>query len=159
MIAEEDGERLTASTDISEGDWSHDEDYETEHAGKYARFFARKEDNDFAIFCELGLDRAYEAKVVMDNVVNLIITIPLPPDALLAAAGFPATHGHLQEVKESFSFKTPRKIVRDSGVIQSFYPTKEIPEWVVFKLKIEDEKGPNEITSSFKSNIKSKLGH
>ena len=93
----------------------------------------------------------------MDNVVSLIITIPLPPDGLLSTAGFPATHGHLQEVKESFSFKTPRNIVRDSGVTQSFFPSADLAEWVVFKLKIQDEKGPNEIISSYKSKIKTKL--
>lgn len=96
---------------------------------------------------------------MMDNVVNLIITIPLPPDGLLAAAGFPATHGHLQEVKESFSFKTPRNIVRDSGVTQSYFPSQDLAEWVIFKLKIQDEKGANEISSTFTSSLKRKIGN
>ncbi len=75
--------------------------------------------------------------------------MPIPPDAVVQAAGFHATQVSLAAVNEEFFFETPRLISRlKEDKPQSIYwPNEKTPLWVTFKFKYEEEAKASEISA------------
>lgn len=112
-----------------------------EAAQKYLRFFYHFENNVFALFVECGLSREITAHPSPTHTtIELNISLPLPPDKLLHAAGFKnATQFSLHETNETFFIPVPGVIQRNSQRA-FYYPDQETPFWIVFKYILEEKK-------------------
>lgn len=115
----------------------NDNNVETEIAGKYVRFFTHTEGDSFSIFVECGLQRTITETVVAETLVEITVTIPIPPDALLQTAGYHASTSSLQAVKSTFYFDAPRRLL-DLTTLK--YPNEKTPLWLIFKYNLEVDK-------------------
>ncbi len=103
-IAKEDGVPLIS-----------DEEYESESTSekyddqlivrKILRYFTHRENDDFAVFVECGLNRTIKSMMSNDREsIELTISIPLPPDDLLHSVGFMhASKVSIEETNEIFT--------------------------------------------------------
>lgn len=83
------------------------------------------------------------------------MTIPLPPDELIIAAGYHATQIHLDETDEVFTIIAPRRLATNSKERMFYYPSKEAPLWTIFQynLEVPVEEAPLKSTIDFESKL------
>lgn len=129
-----------AEAERIEDDVSSDVMSETEYASKYFRFFQLSGlDDYFAIAVECGLERDIRCEADMDlRRVKLNVKLPVPPDAMVQAAGYHAVENTLVGLEEEFYFPTPREISTTHRPETIFYPNPETPLWVIFKFRLAE---------------------
>ena len=138
-IAREDGMALVDS-EYEEPEISEEEYEERELAGKYVRYFTMDDEDTFAIVAEAGLNRSFETLVSDDRAsVLLTVRIPIPPDALVQAAGYHAATVSLSNVDETFHIPAPRLIAKKEDGSEKkviHYPNQQTPLWYIFKFTL-----------------------
>jgi hypothetical protein len=115
------------------------------------RFFTGfgKQEKIFAIFVESGFNRDVDARVSHDRTsVDIHISMPEPPDALIQAAGLKATHVSLAESNQIFTVKPPKKLSTKHRELL-FFPNKDLVEWFIFKYEVEQEVEEHEMKAHF----------
>jgi len=119
------------------------------------RFFTHADDKTFSIFCESGLEREWRAEIAGEDSVSLTITIPIPPDELVKAAGYQAVQVHLEETEEIFNIEAPRRFANDPKERKIHYPSSEFPFWTIFQydLEVMKEEAPMEAKIDFLSKL------
>lgn len=103
------------------------------------------------------MDRKFEAKVVRDNVISLIVDVPVPEDDLFKSAKFLASNRQLEPIHESFAFQTPRKVLSEPAPIVIYYPSVEAYSWVIFKFFLQSEGAKELPRLTADANLKNKL--
>lgn len=141
--ATEDGVPLPDEEDddgVDEEEDDEDYDNEMEVAGKYYRFFEQHDDKKFVLFVELGIHRVIEVRAINDYTeIELKVTIPLPPDGLFHAAGFPnATQCNIENTEEIFIIQPPRNLTHKKE-IQKLYPNEKTPLYAIFTWELSEE--------------------
>lgn len=122
------------------------------------RFFDHSDEKTFSIFCESGLERTWVAEIVDEDSIVLTITIPVPPDELIKAAGYHAVNFNLEETEEVFIIQAPRRFANDTKERKIYYPSEETPLWTIFQydLEIIKEEAPLESKIDLISKITNK---
>lgn len=122
------------------------------------RFFDHSDEKTFSIFCESGLERTWVAEIADEGSIVLTITIPVPPDELIKAAGYHAVNFNLEETEEVFIIQAPRRFANDTKERKIYYPSEETPLWTIFQydLEIIKEEAPLESKIDLISKITNK---
>jgi hypothetical protein len=147
-IANEDGLGVDGEEEVdSEMSEEMGEDF---YAGKYLRFFSMEDEDFFALTVECGIDRDISVTPSDDfGSLQLVVKIPIPPDAVIQQAGYHAARVSLEPVDEEFNIPTPRILSRlkEDKPIVYWYPNEKTPLWVTFKFKLEQETKASKIVA------------